>query len=318
MGQRMRRTPGAASRLSLCASLAAARLRFFRNEKRMAAWILLLGMRATLRRLLPGRRRRAKVASGIRMVSVLSMPRTGSTLAKRYLGAFEAVDIAPLQDFETSLAQSRGASSAIVLDKKTDNIKRLHRIVPQTRGDVAFICLVRDPRDQLLSLAETDRHRPVPRDAQFWPYWVHRYRRALRVLRRLAALDVPVALVRYEDLATRPVEVKGAFLAWLGLEAHELDDGYAAVSGDTAVSRREDWKAHEHSRVHSSSVGRYTEADGEIADAIDAYRYYAPARRLMTELGYRPDGPPNDSVAQRLVKSLTYLGRTHTPAPSDR
>jgi hypothetical protein len=292
------------------------RLGFVRNEKRMAAWILLLGLRSVLRRVL-GAKPPVHDAAAVRMVSVLSMPRTGSTLAKRYLGAFQAVEIAPLQDFEKSLEQAR-SGSAILFDKKTDNIKRLHQIIPATRGEVAFVCLVRDPRDELLSLSEIDRHRPVPRDARFWPYWVHRYTRVLKVLRRLRAFGIPAALVRYEDLAMRPVDVKRAFLAWMGLDAEAVDEAYEAVADDEAVSRREDWKAHQHSRVHSSSVGRYRSAEGEIAKAISAFTQYPPASRLMKKLGYNENGPPHSAVSPRVLGPLTALPNTHTPAPSSR
>ena len=241
------------------------------------------------------------------------MPRTGSTLAKRYLGAFDAVEIAPLQDFEKSLEQAR-SGSAILFDKKTDNIKRLHQIIPATRGEVAFVCLVRDPRDELLSLSEIDRHRPVPRDARFWPYWVHRYTRVLKVLRRLRAFGIPAALVRYEDLAMRPVDVKRAFLAWMGLDAEAVDEAYEAVADDEAVSRHEDWKAHQHSRVHSSSCGApYRSAEGEIAEAISAFTQYPPASRLMKKLGYNESGPPHSACIAACARSLSPHFRIPIP-----
>lgn len=274
-------------------TLSAVRAQRFLREKRFAVWLAGLGLRVLLRRLF-------RPASDcdvrrVRMVSILSMPRTGSTLAKRYLGGFARVDIAPLQSFEESLRQARSAPAAtILLDKKTDNIKRLHQIVPRSGCDVAFICLVRDPRDELVSLCEFDRHRPVPRDARFWPYWTHRYARALTVLRRLAALGIPIALLRYEDLAQKPVAVKRAFAGWLGLDLDSVDDAYEGGPADESLSRREDWKAHRHSRVHGTSVGRWNDADGGVAEAIAALDRYPPARRLMRRLGYLPAYEPLD------------------------
>jgi hypothetical protein len=290
----------------------------------MSLWLLQLGLRS-LATVLSGRANRTKPrkATQIRMISILSMPRTGSTLAKRYLGAFDAVEIAPLQHFEKSLEQARNATDGrLLLDKKTDNIKRLHQIIPAIRGEVGFVCLVRDPRDELLSLSETDRHRPVPRDGRFWPYWVHRYRRALKALRRLSGLGVPVALVRYEDLATHPVEVKRSFLEWLSLDPRELDENYDTVTGDESISSREDWKAHQHSRVHDSSVGRWKSASGEVRAAIEAHRQYRPARRLMRKLGYVLDESSTTGSVRPLdfadFRGFTVLTDTNTAAPSAR
>jgi len=246
------------------------------------------------------------------------MPRTGSSLAKRYLGGFPQFDIAPLQRFEESLSQARSAPvGRITLDKKTDNIKRLHEIVPEAGCDAAFVCLVRDPRDELLSLAEIDRHRPVPRDARFWPYWTHRYKRAFSVLQQLAAIGVPVALLRYEDLALRPVAIKQQFATWLGLESHSFDDAYESIIGDEIVQRREDWKVHQQSRVNAASVGRWRHADGEIGEVITGLSRYAPARRLMSRLGYEPE-TTLCALDPRQFPHITLLTGTHTPEPSSR
>lgn len=336
-GRKSTSSPSTQSQVSRGA-LAMVRANRLRREKRMTIWIARLGAQACFHRLRGGASRCRE--HDVRMVSVLSMPRTGSSLAKRYLGGFSQVDIAPLQRFEESLSQARTATAGrVVLDKKTDNIKRLHEIAPQAGCEVAFVCLIRDPRDELVSLGEIDRHRPVPRDARFWPYWTHRYARALTVLRHLGILGVPVALLRYEDLAVRPVAVKQQFAEWVGLDVESVDDAYEGMVGDQIIQSREDWKVHQQSRVSAASVGRWRHADAEIAQAIMALSRYAPARRLMKRLGYDPattigayESEITDSAADahecdsddygvlepRKFPHITLLTGTHTPAPSSR
>jgi hypothetical protein len=263
------------------------------------------------------------------MVSLISMPRTGSSLAKRYLGGFDRIKIADLQNFLASYSQSRSLSAGTILfDKKTANIRKLHQLIPRTAGDVALLCLVRDPRDQLISLSETDRHKPVPRDARFWPFWVHRYRRTLIALSRLGRLGYPVALVRYEDLVEAPTVVKAAFLSWLGFDSVDVDDAYEPVHDDGA-SRREDWKVHGQSRVSAASVGRWQQADTCSAGVVSALHAYKPALRLMRRLGYSAETPADAGATggpecrfkpldPRSFPHVTLLSRSHTSAPTDR
>jgi len=224
---------------------------------------------------------------------VVGMPRTGSTLAKRYLGDHPDIELAPAgRPAQAWVLANKLSQDRIVLDKNTRNLARVREIYMDYGDYVGFLCIVRDPRDELVSLLETDRHPEIPRDRSFWPFWEQRYSSFLRFAARYGRRGAKVALIRYEDLTMFPVKVKKCFLRWLGLDAKvaritpEYHDTVQKIAEGIDIS--EDWKTHQTNRVHTDSIGRWREFEFEKSNQamLLAYREFPRVIRLMEALGY--------------------------------
>ncbi len=247
---------------------------------------------AAVHELLPGFRRKGSYPP--RVVYVASMPRTGSTLVKRYFGDHPQIKLSgmsPSHNYMDAWIMQRlyYPFGKTVLDKRTKYINHIDDIFRRFGGHVRVIVLVRDPRDQLLSLLETDRHAGVPRDRTFWAAWYRHYSRGLAVLQQLADTNC-ARLLRYEDMVACPVEIKKAFLAWAGLQTGELTNTYSntrrkiAAKSDTS----EDWKCHTTNTVHQGSLQKWRtiDADTQTGTLIQTYRECPQAAALMEQLGY--------------------------------
>lgn len=227
-----------------------------------------------------------------RVVYLIAMPRTGSTVAKRYLGEHEGLLVAPNQSFRHAwkLARQVGAQQ-IVVDKRINNIDKLERIYFEYGNHVWFTAIIRDPRDELLSLLETDRHQEVPRTVAFWRYWLNRYQGVLDFAAEHAPSGCRVGLLRYEDLVTRPETAKRDFLCWLGFEVapEAVVNHYTNTDPNIAagVDVTEDWKTHQHNEVHRESFGRWQRVDRpDWRELIVAYQKDAAVREFMLRFGY--------------------------------
>jgi hypothetical protein len=224
-----------------------------------------------------------------RVVFMSGMPRAGTTLGKRYLGDHELFQIVPWGHYSQAWrAAQEQAGAKIIVDKNNKNLTIMPRIYLEYGNQAAYLGIVRDPRDELMSLLETDYDPEIPRDESFWLCWLEQYSAFLAFARRHAHTAARVALVRYEDLALAPVRTKQSFLAWLGIhDAGVPDSSYHTTISDIAqkLDPTEDWKAHQVNEVHDSSVGRWRAAEGKTADLI-ASCHSSPAVGLMTQLGY--------------------------------
>ncbi len=241
----------------------------------------------------------------IRVVYITGMPRTGTSLAKNFLGDYPGLDVLGFQrgGFFHAWRVSKDANH-IILDKATHYIRSLEKIYRAYGKQVAFCCLIRDPRDELLSLLETSRHREIKRDKRFWHQWVRNYARYLRFAEKVGD-DSRCYLLRYEDLVRWPVAVKEDFLTWLGLDANleALTSTYRILNQDDI----QDWKVEERRTVTPQSIGRWSnESDPERMELFQGWQKNPDAEKLMKMMGYGQDyietlalDSPSLSVFQR-------------------
>ena len=223
--------------------------------------------------------------SKIRVVYITGMPRTGTSLAKNYLGDYPGLEALNFQrgGFLHAWRASKNTNNVIV-DKATHYIRNLEKIHRAYGNQVAYCCLIRDPRDELLSLLETSRHREIKRDKRFWHQWARNYARYLRFAKKVGD-DSRCYLIRYEDLVRWPVAVKGDFLTWLGLDASQeaLTSTYRILNRDDI----QDWKVEERRTITSKSVERWKmESDPERVDLFGTWQDIAEAEGLMKMMGY--------------------------------
>ena len=249
-----------------------------------------------------------------KIVYSISLPRTGSTLVKRYLGENENLVPGPFADFEKAFQRSLDLLKGhILIDKATRNIDHLDAIFDICGVQGWFLAVIRDPRDQLVSLCETDRHPEIPRDQSFWPYWTQRYSRLLERYPLFSRRGSGVMLLRYEDLVVNPVALKGVFCHWLGIVPTHLSTAY--TTDPNIASERdpsEDWKAHLAGHVHAQSVGRWRSVNGRTREVIEAYRGFHDARIWMRRFGYFGSGEfqsENIGSIPILLSSDSFTGR---------
>jgi len=222
-------------------------------------------------------------------VFIVGMPRSGTTLAKRYLGKHPDLALAPAgthgETWRFAIGLPPGKLAVI---KNTRDLPLVGDIHATYGNEAWFLCVLRDPRDELVSLFETRIHPEIPRDAAFWALWRERHEAFFALARRWGCRGMEAALARYEDLVLRPEKVKGAFLEWLGLPAAGLEPEYEP---DPELARApggaEDWKTHRERRVHTRSLGRWREAaDPEWKRIIGLWKEFPAAVELMGRLGY--------------------------------
>lgn len=223
--------------------------------------------------------------SKIQVVYLTGMPRTGTSLAKNFLGDYPGLDVLSFQREGFFYAwRASKTTNDIILDKATHYIRSLDKIYRAYGKRVAYCCLIRDPRDELLSLLETSKHREIKRDKRFWRQWARSYARYLRFAKKEGD-DSRCYLIRYEDLVRWPVAVKGDFLTWLGLDASQeaLTSTYRILNRDDI----QDWKVEERRTITSKSIGRWKrESDPEGVDLFGTWQDIAEAEGLMKMMGY--------------------------------
>lgn len=259
-------------------------------------------------------RRRAPHAT--RVVYIISMPRTGSTLVKRYLGDHPRIKLAgmsPSHNYMDAWILHRlyYPLGKIILDKRTKYIDCVPEIVDSFGKHVRILVLVRDPRDQLLSLLETQRHPAVPRDIDFWNVWHEKYHQVLQFLEQTTESTQSV-LLRYEDLVLHPVEIKRLFLAWIGLDIVREEAVYHNTRSDIADQDNltEDWKCHQTNIVHQDSLQKWSRLDENSVHwkLVNSFEDWDNAVQFMKLLGYMPRCLTDPS---KEVTSIDILAPSH-------
>ncbi len=224
----------------------------------------------------------------IAVVYMTGMPRTGSSLMKNFLGSHSELEVQPFQPdgFFVSWRKSFHAKK-ILVDKSTHYIRALNRIWPATGENAVFCCVVRDPRDQLVSLFESERHPEISRGMRFWKQWAGQYEGLLKFAERNS--NARCFLVRYEDLVGHPVQAKQAFLTWLGVNFNA-----GAITSDYIISHEKDDQdpnVGTTNRITNKSVGRCREVDNPVwRGIIDGYHNIPRALALMKVFGFGEDG----------------------------
>jgi hypothetical protein len=223
-----------------------------------------------------------------RIIFMTGMPRSGSTLAKRFLGKHPSIVIAPPGTYTEGWSFAISiAKDKIVVFKNTRNMPILRKIYSKYGNRAWFLGIVRDPRDELVSLLETDIHEEIPRDETFWNLWYQRYLTFLDFAVEYQRKGTKIGILRYEDLVMNPIKTKRAFLNWLELPCFDLSREYEPIHEMALKGKGEDWKTHRQNRVHTASIGRWCqETAGDKLRTILFYKQHQGAERLMEMFGY--------------------------------
>jgi hypothetical protein len=249
-----------------------------------------------------------------RVVYIIGLPRTGSTLMKRYMGEFPShFEIAPFGEYQQAWLLAEQHPNRIIIDKKTGNLSLIEQIYLEYGNQVRFAAIVRDPRDELVSLVETERHPEIPKDEAFWQFWLEKYQAFLDFAQKHARRGMHSALIRYEDLVRRPAAAKRDFVAWLNIDVQSVEFTRHYTSTVESIAQgtnlSEDWKVHQTNSVHADSVGRWqVVANPATADQVSRYRQHPGVVDLMRALGY------GDTLGELrgFFPGVTFLGNRDT------
>ncbi len=239
----------------------------------------------TIREYLQRYMRQPQSSGNIRVVFMTGMPRTGSSLMKNYFGTHPALKVMPFQPkgFHITWALS-SQEDKILIDKSTHYIRHLEKIVAACKDQAYVCCIVRDPRAQLCSLFEFERHPETSRSKKFWKQWYHQYQTFLNQTEKYK--NIRFFLLRYEDLVTHPEEAKIAFLNWLELDTEQVDNRYEIANQKDI----QDPKVFKKRTVSQESLSRWKEIEKPSEkEILMAYENMAPVKALMTSLGYLPE-----------------------------
>lgn len=228
-------------------------------------------------------------ASRPRVVYITGMPRTGTSLAKNYMGAHEGLEVMRFQPNGFVHAwQCSKRMENIVVDKATHYIQSVWKIYRAYGRSVGFYCLVRDPRDELASLLETEKHREVFRDQRFWKQWAKTYERYLEFATFQGRPSL-CYLIRYEDLVRWPIAAKIHFLEWLGIvpDTETITHHYGIIHEDDT----QDWKLGDRRKITTDSVGRWKTLPWQNQRALfEQWKRVDRVASLMEGFGYGEKG----------------------------
>lgn len=229
-------------------------------------------------------------SQGSQVVYMTGMPRTGSSLTKNYLGDHPELGVMPFQPGGFVYAWEKSEQNgSIVVDKATHYIRSIHKIYRAYGNHVAFYCIIRDPRDELVSLIETTKHREIHRDKRFWPQWYENYNGYLNFAMLQADKPLKCYLIRYEDLVRWPIQAKVSFLSWLGLDVNpnKITAEYRILHENDI----QDGKVEERTTITTHSVGRWKALnDPKIHTLLRHWQGISHIQILMQSLGYIEHG----------------------------
>ena len=199
-------------------------------------------------------------------------PRTGTTLLAECMGV--SFDIDATDAHETRVTRLR-LNRRVYLTKRPGD---LAVVGPRLAADPRFyvICLMRDPRDVIVSYHGRDRRR----------YWVplRIWRDRIPLLHKLMS-HPRVLVVRYEDLVREPDAVQRVIHAKMPfLELTRPFHAFADVArpSSTALEALGPVRAFD-----TASVGRWRQHRPRVAGQLQ--RHGSITERLI-EFGYEPDG----------------------------
>lgn len=216
-------------------------------------------------------------------------PRSGTTLLAESMA--QCFDIDAVEPHEAKL-RSRRPGSRIYLTKMPDDIKI---VGPRLKLDprLSVICLMRDPRDIIVSRHAKDSTR----------YWapLSTFKANYRHVRKL--LGHPrFLMVRYEDLVARPDEVQQQIARRLPfLRQLHAFSRYSEVAAPSDASLKALGSVRP---ISTSSVGAWRDHLPRVAGQIE--RHGGISSELI-ELGYETD----DAWLQELLPVTPDLGGSH-------
>lgn len=228
----------------------------------------------------------------LQIVYLTGFPRTGTTAMKYYFGAYPGLEINPFDPagFYVAWKKVRLTSTPnILVDKSNHYIKSPNLIFKACGESAALCCIVRDPRDSLLSLLTFPEAREVPRGPKFWTYWYRNYNNFLKFAEN-SDYGSRIYFLRYEDFVTQPVMAKTYYLTWLG-----LDTGIEKIENTYSVPETREFvidKVHKSKTITADSLQRWRQDDlpERTVKLLQGWRDYPHVEDLMVQLGYVEDG----------------------------
>ena len=224
------------------------------------------------------------------VVYMTGMPRTGSSFMKNYLGDYPGLKIVPFEPrgFHISWQESIGLNQEIYVDKSTHYIRHLNKIAATCGDKVSFCCIVRDPRDQLASLFEFERHPELERNENFWKKWLKQYTDFINFASNHPSNNF--FMIRYEDLVKMPISAKVQFLKWLNISLNkEVTENYKIAY----VNDIQDDKVKSYTTASVQTIGRHQSIEEVTKQKIiAAYNNYPEVKQLMENFGYLPTLKP--------------------------
>jgi hypothetical protein len=226
------------------------------------------------------------------LIYMVGMPRTGSSFLKNYFGHFQGIEVMKFQPkgFHRTYTYALSKHDRIMLDKSTHYIRILNFMCKILGQRAAYVCIVRDPRDQLVSLWDFERHHELPRNEKFWLKWHDQYANMLKCMTKFSKIDF--FLCRYEDVVNDPVSAKFEFIKWTGSNCsiNDIDDALTIKHRDDI----QDDKLLRTQGASPNSVGKYRSVQGiEMLSVLNYYRTNDKIMRLMKVFGYAENGLDN-------------------------
>jgi len=253
---------------------------------------------------------RIKTAKGLQIVYLTGFPRTGTTAMKYYFGTYPGLDINAFDPAGFHVAWKKVHSSytpSILIDKSNHYIKSPDVIFRACGEMAALCCIVRDPRDSLLSLLTFPEAREVPRGSEFWAYWFKNYNNFLEFAEN-SKYGSRIYFLRYEDFVTQPVMAKTDYLTWLGLDTsiEKIDNTYSVPETREFVYD----KVHKWNTITANSLQRWKQVElpEKTLRLLQGWREYPCVQDLMVQLGYVEDGLANPTIRPQNFRMF----RVHT------
>jgi len=228
---------------------------------------------------------------GLQIVYLTGFPRTGTSVLKYYFGDYPGLDINPFNPtgFHAALRKTRRITTNILVDKSNHYIKSPDIIFKACGERTALCCIVRDPRDSLLSLLSFPEAREVPRGHKFWLYWYHQYSEFLNFSEN-SQYGQRIYFLRYEDFIFQPVMAKTDYLTWLGLDTsiEKIENTYSVPETREFVLD----KVHKSKTITADSLQRWKQnaLPEKTVKLLRGWRDYPCVEDLMVQLGYVEDG----------------------------
>lgn len=229
-----------------------------------------------------------------RVCYMSGFPRSGTTMLKYYFGTHPGL---VQTSFTTKgffsaweKAEELAQGNEILIDKSNHYIYSLENIFRAYGSAVKACIVVRDPRDSLVSFANYQENREVPRDSRYWRYWARQHRDLIDFAGR-SPHGKNIFVIRYEELVRYPEHAKAAFLTWLGIPTmpesinREYVNQNPGEGWDDSVHRRRD--------VSDYAIQKWTKMGQLPAPLTSVFGFWQEnpeAREMMRLFGYHQTG----------------------------
>ncbi len=218
------------------------------------------------------------------VIYITGLPRTGTSLLKNYLASKSTLKAIPFQEkgFHKAWSASKEKRRPI-LDKATHYISNLSKIYESYGDKVGFIVVVRDPRDQIISLRETYLHLEIPRSHKFFNTWANTLENTLKF--RECYKPCWFKMVKYEDLVENPPLLLNEISKDLNIEILQEDEKKYDIAHE---NDSQDHKVTKHKNIHTKSVKRYRDTtDQDTLSIISHIEKNKNVQKYLEVLNYK-------------------------------